>query len=642
MVEWSATDRRVWGIGTGGTVELRVEGWTPSNDAVPIGRSVDAILAGETDEITLPDVDLRADETSIEPPKRFGPGRHTLDISAALSTALAFEGRAILTTDGTLTFREPTVVTIGFRDDRERETITVPGTAAGLAAAVSAAATSIETVGPERSHPASRPPTPIVEFGRRSIPNRLETASERRPVLSVPPSAQAVLVAAPLAYYLGARVETTSGSPQLATADRVRELPQLPALSGAVSEWLRRLVDLDCRLRQLPCEGDLPIPERLDADRLREKSPVERLRVALETELDDTVEWPLTVYVDDDVESGRWLPYVLDRLSLVVPAEASELDPKALLRRSLDEFFRGEAPNVEAVDPSLSASRSHAWLAEGTPIDAYSLVRPAVDSPAADGTLSIDVICNDLEMAAEQQVAEAYRDFTGFAADVRLHERLTVSKLASVLESTTDFVHFIGHCERNGLRCPDGTLAAADLDRCGARSFFLNACGSYYEGHELVRRGATVGGVTLTRVLEEQAATVGSAFARLLAVGVPFAPALRIARGEIITGQDYVVVGDGTHSLVPAVEPPAVVSATEIDGDVLLRYDRISTVAGRSYVDPFGGDRRRCGEVSTARLSHSDAAAFLDGRRLPVVWNGRLRWADELANEIESRSFHAS
>jgi hypothetical protein len=217
---------------------------------------------------------------------------------------------------------------------------------------------------------------------------------------------------------------------------------------------------------------------------------------------------------------------------------------------------------------------------------------------------------------------------------------LSTAELAAVLEAEADLVHFIGHCEVDGLVCRDGTLAAADLESCGVEAFFLNACGSYYEGYDLVRQGASVGAVTLTTVLDEQAVSLGTTFAELLAAGFAFERALTLARGEIIVGRDYAVIGDGTHRLRPAAHAPGVFAVAPTDGDrYTVRYDVTPPdAAGRRYWDPFAEGYWPCGKSATGTVDGDRLRDLLSGSTQPVRYDGALRWSDELAREMsESR-----
>jgi hypothetical protein len=638
MVEWSGTADRLCGFGDGGRVALAAAGWEPGGDPPALGALVDAAVVGSVRGLRLPDEEavLARSEDRPLPGGCLPAGTHEVVVDAALETRVAFEGPVSVEpgSEGTwLRFPEMAPVTVGFREPpTPRATMTVPATAAGLASAVTAAGRTHRTDGPERSHPGYRPRTPQVTFGADGT--EATPPDDDRPTLTVPDRPMAVLVAAPLAYYLGAAVVTGGGPPTLRGDALEYTFEPLPGFADEAGDLLRRLCGLDVRVRSVPGEsGPLAAPVE-DSERLRGASPLERLGAVVESSFDPEETWPLATYVDDDVENGRYLPYLLDRLSLVHPAEASELDPQALLKRSLDEFFRGETASVETVDPALVDSGSHAWRGEGTPIDAFTLLGTGGDG--LDDGFDIDVVCNDEAMRTEGSVAEVYRRrLAGRNLNVRVHERLTSSALSELFERQTDLVHFIGHCEVDGLVCPDGHLAAADLERCRAKSFFLNACGSYHEGYDLVRQGATVGGVTLTTVLDEQALTVGTAFAELLAAGFSFDRALSLARGEVISGRDYVVVGDGTHRLRPARGDAVVFDLERTDDGFVVGCDATAPDgAGRRYRDPFDGRERPCGVVTAATLTGSELRELFERYTSPVRYEGELRWTDWVAREV--------
>jgi hypothetical protein len=331
-------------------------------------------------------------------------------------------------------------------------------------------------------------------------------------------------------------------------------------------------------------------------------------------------------------------------MSLIFPPSASELDGKGLLKRSLDDFFRGEVATANRLDPDLGPGHAHAWLADGIPITASKTTLPAYENRLGhrdrsdEEGLRVDVVINDREMRSEAAVADIYRRrATDLPVEVVVHESLTCGGLRRVFESATDFVHYVGHCEVEGLLCPDGHLPARTLD-VGARTFFLNACGSYAEGLALVENGAVAGGVTLTRVLDEQAATVGTGFARLLVRGVGFERALSLARRQIMMGSDYAVVGDGTYALAPAEDHPAVCHVSGGPDRFEVRWEVVDARAtGRTYESPFGGGRVPYGTAAETRLSAAELRSFLAGRDVPVVFEGSVRPAAELVADLDDR-----
>ncbi len=619
-----------------------MDNWQPGGNPPTLSMPVDAVVVGTATGLHLPPGDASITSPSAVPlqPGDFPDATYRLVIHGEIDVCLAMEGPFSIDAGDPPWIRwpEPTAIAVGFHDPHnDRPALTVPPSPDGLATAVTAAGQTHSTTGPERSHPGFRPPTPTVTFGDESIPAAL-TPDADSPTIRVPATVIDVLVAAPLAYYLGASLAVGDGRPHLESDAIEYTFEARPTFVETVSRILRGVVDLDTRLRTIPGEsGRLVDGPR--ADELASASPSERVAYVMDASLDTLPRWPLSTYINADIENGRYLPYLLDRLSLVYPAAASALDPQALLRRCLDEFYRGNAPTIDAVEPSLTDSHSHAWLGDGTPVDAYTLRGGEPSDRPSPQDLRIDVVCNAPEMAAEQDVAAVYRqNLQAPDVDVRLHQQVSTSELAAIFERASDLVHFIGHCEIGGIVCPDGPFAAENLAECGATAVVLNACGSYYEGFELVRAGATVCAVTLRKVLDDQAVTLGTTFADLLANGFAFDRALSLARGEIIVGQDYVVVGDGTYRLCPPQGPPGLYRIRDAADGFTVQYEVLSPDwAGRRYVDPITGEDRVCGEQTMATVDRSTICDILARRPVPVRFDGGLEWSPELADRLRAR-----
>ena len=95
--------------------------------------------------------------------------------------------------------------------------------------------------------------------------------------------------------------------------------------------------------------------------------------------------------------------------------------------------------------------------------------------------------------------------------------------------------------------------------------------------------------MTLTTVLDDQAVSVGTAFAELLAGGFAFDRALSLARGEILAGRDYVVVGDGTARLRSPRGDAGVFELERADDGFAVGYEATAPdAAGRRYRDQIG------------------------------------------------------
>ena len=737
MVWCTKTERCVRAQGRQGAARVGTTGWEPSNGSAPeLSCVIDASVTGRVRRLTLPpsrlwlagtgsqrlpsgEVSLApeellvADSGQLETVVRFD-GAARIDLPALTDGGEAGDrehtlsphgGRGPTETTGTapvgqsaasgaatdrgatVLFEEPTPVTVGFREPTpDPPTVTVPPTPAGVATALTHAASALRTTGPGRSHPGQRGHPPLIAFGDRDVPAAVRRATPETGIeLRLPASLPACCLAAPLAFYLGAtvRVDERRAAPVLRvpTTGLRREFPADDAVfADRAAILLRRVFLVDCLVRDRPAErlAGRGLLERLDLDaaRLRALCPPERLTAYLEApleRLDDALpDWPLATYVDGGRRTVRCLPSLLNSLGLVYPAAASELDGDSLLHRALDGFYRGEngskrsrphpvrrrvggrslqrsagdVATFDRLDPELRSARLHGWLAEGIPVEAFKptpgAYRNRLAAPREQGEpLDIAVVCNDPAMADERAVADIYRDrAAGFPVDVSVHSSLSCRALADLLATPHDFVHYIGHCERDGLRCRDGHFDAGDLDTVQARTFFLNACGSHRQGQRLIEGGSVAGAVTLTTVVDRQAATVGTAFARLLIHGAGFERALSMARQQVLMGSDYAVVGDGTYTLAPATDA-AMLHVDPVEDGFRVGHEVLSGGApGRSHSSPFGSGDRLHGSRPEETLDRETLAALLRHRSLPVCHDGRLRWSTELAGELTSGSDH--
>ena len=693
MVAWGVTGERV-GRESGETLDWDGKTVDPNalvcqlhsreaTDGEGLPRRVDDCYRGTVTELALPAVDATVSRVDgddatgpVDAPATLQEGTYLLTMQARVARSgretppggaeavrihVRFDGPASLHAAGVTTilaFEEPTSVAVGFvrGTNADRPRLQVPATPAGLATAITHLSGAHHTMAPSRSHPDLRGHPPMVTTGETTrVP---ETVRQECPdtgiTLRVPPCEAELLVSAPLAYYLGAEVVVESRDTALLTAEdtSVRvSFDGWPSLQDGVVALLRKVFYLDCQVRRVdPAEsgGRITSALSLDPDAVRSLSPAGRLERYVEVS-DEAVnsilpEWPLSTYVSPEPERVRCLPFLLDRLSLIYPPDSSRLDRDELLDRTLTDAYRsrGSAERPPVIEPNLREGQLHAWLAPGIPIDACKTPPEAYanrhrsQNRDTDGQ-QVAVVLNDEEMADEHtEVTEIYR-----AADlpmaVRVRELLSVEELADVFRQPTDFVHFIGHCDDEGLRCPDGNLALASLSEVRTQTFFLNACGSYDEGMDLVKQGAVAGAVTLTDVLDNHAALVGTAFARLLSTGFSIQRALELARRRIVMCKDYAVVGDGTYSIVPSPAHPAVVWLSEGE----TGFDVQCTVVaperpGESFPLPFDDSTALNGERTSHSLGVAELAEALARTSLPVIYDGEFYWSDDLAARLRT------
>lgn len=587
-----------------------------------------------------------------------GGTRISLDTAAA--HVIAFDTEATLDADTTgidVTFPTSSPVRV-VATNGDHPTITVPPTPTGAATAITHTVGLPLVSGPSRSHPAFRiHPPPITIGDSTTIPDSLRHLTpDHPPNIVVPPDLETVLQVAPLAYYLGLPVTVDPDStPSINPSDDAPTVSLTP-LDDQVPTLLETTFRLDCRIRchhdPNPPPGPSLTDAGLDPNELAHSSVVDRCVRYLDTDtttlLEDAPPWHLAAYVDPHPDAIQAVPTLLDRLAHVYPPTATPLAPQTLMERSLDDFYRSRrpVPTVDLVEPTLEDAGMHAWLADDVPVDAFRLptdtaARLGPATPTTEPPLDVTLVVNDPAMVGEEDtVAHNYRTRSHVPVSLTKHHELPTPELAAELEAETDLLHFIGHCEPPGLVCPDGTLPASSLDTVGARTVFLNACGSYHEGAALVDRGATAAAITYRGVLDGQAETVGAAFARLVTRGFSIERVVGLARRRVMMGMDYGVVGDGTHRLTGAVDPVRyVIDPTETGYRVTCE----------TFADGIVGDTRTIplpdidaprfrGCTATQHLDQSALVGLLTETTAPIIFDGSFAWPDDLLATIDPDS----
>ncbi|WP_137285197.1 hypothetical protein [Halorussus salinisoli] len=698
MIEWEETDAglRVFDR-TKTEVSIETDAWEAVDAGYDIERPLDETVSGYVSEIGLPPALVKAtgldsgeeykhggDADSLDLPD----GDYLLNVSLNVKTYLRFSGAVTISkTDDYnelhVSFPEPTLVTFGFRSHHEEpvDTVTVPPTPEGVATAVTNLSSSHKVTGPDRSYPTLRGHPPRLELGEETdIPDPVR--EERFDVgieLVVPDSFEYAFVAAPLAYYLQAemRVEDRR-SPVLRAPESGVEyrFTPLPGFQHEVTDVLCRVFFLDCLVRNAGeyswdlTELSMLDAVGIDAEATYEATPAEQLATYLDApyeRIDDELpEWHFAMHISPRADNATSLPYFLDTLSLVYLPESTDLEKDELLNKSIDDFYRAAPPerqppkpttgmarrgpgpvkSVDRRDPVLYEGQVNGWLADGVPIDVFKAIPEAYENRFKyldeGGDIDVTVILNDEEMVGEHEtVADIYEERAKhLPIEVTVHEHLSKAELAEVFESPHDFVHYIGHCEKDGLRCRDGNLSVSDIEESNVQTFFLNACGSYYEGRDLVTKGSVAGAVTFTKVLNKQAAKVGVAFSRLLINGYDIAHAIQLARRRIMMGKDYAVVGDGTHQLTQCDNRYPAIATLEESGDRYeVEYKTLSmpNVGGIFQVYRDGDEKPRLhGTESTFVLDRSELLPFLERAKTPFVYDGDLFWSEELSDQIRS------
>lgn len=622
-------------------------------------------------------------------------GSYLLRVASNVRVFVRFDGSARLVDHGdelTVQFPRAQPVVFGFDSlvDTPDTTVRVPETPAGVATALTVASANTTERSPDRSWPTQRTRSPSILVGEASsVP---ESVRERRPdtgvKLVVPPSLPTLLSAGSLAYYLGAEVTTeVDAVPQLhlAGADgRTVRLPSFPEFQREAANLLERVFYLDCVARGAgPHGGGLAVSDTfetlgLDAERLYHAPLAERVASYLDAPFEEVAdrfpEWHLGMHVAPEYEYVETLPHLLANLPHVFRAESEPLSKDRFLSLTFADGFsespgdlavadgeptyrvRRDVSQVDLVAPTLAPARTHGWLADDVPIDVFKSFPEAYENrldylAESDGPLSVVAVVNERNrtlmrsddtaegMRDEHEAAVAHYERRAPALDVdlRVEENVTTAQLARIFESRNELVHYIGHRDDRGLECTDGYFDATTLAESNTQTFFLNACGSYPEGKRLIRRGSVAGAITFERVPDEQAATVGTAFARMLMGGFCIERALTKARKQLMTAKDYAVVGDGTHVVTQndALVPPDV-WLFDGDGDeraVHLRQQSPRVTGGR-VKGHFDSSYRVWGEGAQYAVDNDDLEEYLDILESPVVYDDSLLWPEELRERV--------
>ncbi len=681
MIEVDASDGRLRVVDAEkNEVTIRAAGWEETDTAPRLDRRVDAMVSGRTRSLTVPESAVTIESAGTDrwttftkgaEPVSLPSGAHVVQFETNVGVYVAFNGQCRLRRrerDESITVEldGSTPVTLGFRSQvsRPRRTITVPRSLDGAASAVRYLSSAIATSTPDKSYPTLRAHPPTIEFGEAvDIPEAVfRDASFSDVSVAIPRSLGPLLVTAPLVYYLQADVSLTDEPTVSVDAP---SLPEPLVLGGpdrlehGVAALLHRVFFLDCLVRNAGPYGvelnELSLLDRLDLDldRLYRASNAERLGAYLGADYARVVEelpdWHLGVVVEPTLEHVRAVPYLLDRLSLVQLPAPVAVDRRALVSESIDQSYepagrqRADAPAYDLVRNRTRLGRVQGWMADGTPVDAFRATLASFENRFAyhersEGPRSVAVVINDDSMLEEREAVERIyrRRAEELSIDVTVAESLPRAGLAEQLRSPVDFLHFIGHCDEDGLHCADGPLSVTELERTRVQTFFLNACGSFDQGMALVERGSVAGAVTLYNVLNPQATKVGTTFARLVMHGYSIELALALASRQSVMSKLYSVVGDGTHriSQLENVYPLTLEVERAAPDELRVRFVyRPSDDSGIVSIPTLAeiSEYHLTGNPYAITMDTSQFVESLDDSVIPVVFDGGFYWADELA-----------
>ncbi|SIS09316.1 hypothetical protein [Natronorubrum thiooxidans] len=598
--------------------------------------------------------------------------QYVLDLSGPLKVYARLESSVQIYSDADRTYVSldgSTAVQLGARSYHRRPagTITTTADPTDMMQAISAFGSALKTTTPERSYPTLRGHPPQLELGDAlTIPSRFNAPATGIRI-EIPQTLRHVFVVAPLAYYLGADVVPGS-TPRLVTETGFTyPLGEKPCFEDTVERVLKHIFFLDCIVRT---EGTTPLPlhEReaiepaleFDLGRVYELSLPDQLETYLRDVPFQTVnqhfpDWSLETRVQPDPNGVEFLPFVANSLSSI-RIQDTETQSAVSTReqtQAIEEFVRGDFvrnassvrgmettsnPNERASIPTIEQcweSSESAQITSKTPLSAFH--NNIGRQPRAD-PIEIEVVCNDSEMWDELEAIDGvYGTREELPFDVSVHYELSTDELEDVLASETDFLHFIGHIDDDGLQCSDGTVDASLLETSGAKAFLLNGCQSHDQGLHLIEAGSIGGIVTLDDVVNSGAVRVGGTVARLLNRGYPLYAAVELARKKSVVGQQYHIVGDGMITIAQSkMGSPNVCSVTTDEDHIWVNmYAYTSVNAGKGGVYTPGIDSIETyyvipGKTERIPVTKSQLRELFSLDKVSVLINGEIRWSDDI------------
>lgn len=554
---------------------------------------------------------------------------------------LVFDGPFTIETDQhslSISFSSPTRVHIGARSKHQRpaHTIETSTDPTDLMEAISTFRSALKTTSPERSFPTLRGHPPRLELADSlNIPDAI-SSNPTDLTIEVPPEISDIIPTTPLAYYLGANVE--SGSEPRITSDTgwSYSLGDRDELEQNIARVLKHVFFFDCVTRT---EGHYPVKlterealtDRVDIDFevLYDLPQPERLRAYLEYPLQDFEDllplWPAHAKVQVRESSIPYLPFLANDLTTIssVPAELSESverpsEIETTYQPVIEQIWIGSC-YIEGYTKAIKAGYEHRLNLEPT-----------------DGTTRIAVVLNDPEFDFEgSEVTQRYGANPKFDFEVILHEDLETDALVELIQQDIDFLHYIGHVTEDGIQCSDGYVDVRTISSVGVTYFLLNACHSARQGIHLVEAGSVGGIVTISEVIDSTAAWFGVNLAKLLDAGFPLRAALKILEPLSLQGTKYQVVGTGSEVVSTHESVPVLTDATleEDRADVIFTLypsDRFNT--GSIAIQLTADEEVYCVIPSTLRWSttREELLNHFKSGLGPVHLNGELFWSQEI------------
>ncbi|WP_306057372.1 hypothetical protein [Natronococcus wangiae] len=654
----------------GNSITFDLTGWDRLSDPHTFDEPIDATAVGRVSEVSydlqnvvdIGRLDERAaDGDGANPPNRtdcvltafddkrvtLAEGEYFCRFDTTLFVRLRFDGAATVSNrhGGALeiSFPQPTPVTFGFKSpvDYPRHEVTVEPTTEGIATGLSHLSATIETTTADRVHRNYRGYPPLLTFGEETrVPDPIaEKTPDTGIELLVPDRLAALFPAAPLAYYLGARLRPADVAAPILRAPSVDlryEFDGLAHFETAAPDLLRRTFFLDLMASwndpgsPTTHEFDRLEDAGVDLDHCADGTIAERLAAYLEFPADpvDEIlpEWPYVMTVEPSVSNAASLPHLLYDLAAIA------LPPKrAPGRESVTEPAPEPGSTLVAELAQCRAVQGVLGDVEGAP--GFSALPQAYENRITHlernrvGRTVIVVFTGETDVDRRSVVEQYARRNVPVSTSVRRLDAPTRDELAAAFERGGEFLHYVGRCEDGGLVCQDGTLETADLPENGVQLFQLDAPNSRAAGIGLIEAGSIAG---VARTEPDPAASVSTTIGKLVLSGQSLAAAHTCAAcGE--DERDLVVVGDGTHRFVANWNPsPIHAFRTTADGSVRVIIVPFPVdPVGAYWLQDWSDAKHLTPRSITIDVPPNELNDYLSVNNRPIYYDGRFYWTDE-------------
>ncbi|MCD1294493.1 hypothetical protein CUJ83_05700 [Methanocella sp. CWC-04] len=464
-----------------------------------------------------------------------------------------------------------TVITVGIRN-KDNRTIRISENTADILNCISYICSMPSERSPFKSHPLFRHSLPRIDIAKADRSRSILGPDHADIVIRLPEDLKYIYSASPLAYYLGAALETDkTPSIELKGHDRIR-LSKWPEFETDMAGMIRLMFNMDCAVRCAAMTGKYF--HGIDLLNLFDRSPTEifsmsmqdRLALYSGVEIENVLKgipvWHMASYLNPLPASVRSLPLLLPVMSAIHSARSYRLTDRDAIMLSIKKFLSSHAPakiisgpvlghsdKNEVCLPVLYDARSNHWPGDGYPVDAIKSGLSSSEYSESNYTRPkrkrrVAIICNDEFM--KEAVVDICEPLSKTDLKVDLLMKADVEDVKDTFASGYGLVQFIGRHNAQGFMCADGFVKASDMDVVDASAFFLCTDSSYEEGACMVRKSSTCGIATLFPIYNEAALDVLKNFYIMIAAGYSVYTSIQAAKECSVEGKKYIFLGDNS------------------------------------------------------------------------------------------------